>query len=41
MFGRYPVWGLYARHVRGLNLESVDLRMVGMEISGPSGVSWT
>lgn len=29
MFGRYPVWGLYARHVRGLNLESVDLRMVG------------
>lgn len=31
MFGRYPVWGLYARHVRGLKLEAVDLRMTGGE----------
>ena len=28
MFGRYPVWGLYARHVHGLKLEAVSLRMV-------------
>ena len=28
MFGRLPAWGIYARHIRGLSLENVDLRLV-------------